>query len=195
MVADATVPGGLATVGYDDDGVRSQRWHIVRDGVFSGYLTSRDVAHFEAETGRGQDRSRACSRAEGPWHVPIVRISNLSLMPGAWDFEALIGDTEHGVLMSGVKCWSIDQQRLNFQFTCEYGTEIRGGKRVRTVKNPTYQGITPQFWRSCDAICDERSWRLWGVPNCGKGQPMQIAEMSHGASPARFRGVSVGVRV
>jgi TldD protein len=93
-----------------------------------------------------------------------------------------------------VKCWSIDQQRLNFQFTCEYGYEIKGGKRVRTVKNPTYQGITPQFWRSCDAICDETQWRLWGVPNCGKGQPMQVAEMSHGASPARFRKIAVGVR-
>jgi TldD protein len=96
--------------------------------------------------------------------------------------------------MGGVKCWSIDQQRLNFQFTCEYGWEIRGGKRTRTLRNPTYQGITPQFWRSCDAICDDRHWKLWGVPNCGKGQPMQVAEMSHGAAPARFRGVAVGVR-
>lgn len=195
LVADATVPGGLATVGYDDDGVRSQRWHVVRDGVFSGYLTSRDVAHFESGAAAGgAARSRGCSRAEGPWNVPIVRISNLSLMPGSWDLESLVADTDDGVYMAGVKCWSIDQQRLNFQFTCELGWEIRGGKRTRMVKNPTYQGITPQFWRSCDAICDDRHWRLWGVPNCGKGQPMQIAEMSHGASPARFRGVAVGVR-
>lgn len=194
LVADATVPGGLATVGYDDDGVRSQRWHVVRDGIFSGYLTSRDVAHFEEATGRGSPRSRSCSRAEGPWNVPIVRISNLSLMPGRWDLESLIADTEDGVWMAGVKCWSIDQQRLNFQFTCEAGWEIRGGKRTRLLKNPTYQGITPQFWRSLDAICDERHWRLWGVPNCGKGQPMQVAEMSHGAAPARFRRVAVGVR-
>jgi len=198
LVADATVPGGLATVGYDDDGVRSQRWHVVRDGVFSGYLTSRDVAHFEQsaeQTAAGAaPRSRSCSRAEGPWNVPIVRISNLSLMPGRWDLGDLVADTEDGVYMAGVKCWSIDQQRLNFQFTCEAGWEIRGGKRTRLLKNPTYQGITPQFWRSCDAICDERHWRLWGVLNCGKGQPMQVAEMSHGAAPARFRRVAVGVR-
>ncbi len=194
LVADATVPGGLATVGYDDDGVRSQRWHIVKDGVFQGYLTSRDVAHFEQEGGREEIRSRGCSRAEGPWNVPIVRISNLSLMPGSWSFDDLIADTEDGVYMDGVKCWSIDQQRLNFQFTCEYGYEIKNGKRGRLVKNPTYQGISPQFWNSCDAITDYRHWNLWGVPNCGKGQPMQVAEMSHGASPTRFRGVSVGVR-
>lgn len=190
LVADATVPGGLATIGYDDDGVRSGRWHIVKDGVFSGYQTSRDVAHFEREGAR----SRGCSRAEGPWNVPIVRISNLSLMPGSWSLDRLIADTKHGIYMEGVKCWSIDQQRLNFQFTCEYGFEIVDGKRGRLLKNPTYQGITPEFWRSCDAICDASHWKLWGLPNCGKGQPMQTAEMSHGAAPARFRKVEVGVR-
>lgn len=194
LVADATVPGGLATIGYDDDGVRSQRWHIVKDGIFSGYQTSRDVAHFEAATGKHDGRSRGCSRAEGPWNVPIVRISNLSLMPGTWTLDALVADTKDGIYMEGVKCWSIDQQRLNFQFTCEYGREIKDGKLGRLLKNPTYQGITPQFWGSCDAICDSRHWKLWGLPNCGKGQPMQTAEMSHGAAPARFRKVSVGVR-
>ena len=189
LVADATVPGGLATVGYDDDGVRSQRWHIVKDGRFQAYLTSRDVAHFERNP-----RSRACSRAEGPWNVPIVRISNLSLMPGTWSFDDLVADTEDGVYMDGIKCWSIDQRRLNFQFTCEYGYEIKGGKRGRLLKNPTYQGITPRFWGSCDAICDHTHWRLWGVPNCGNGQPAQTAEMSHGAAPARFRKQAVGFR-
>ncbi len=198
LVADATVPGGLATIGYDDDGVRSQRWHIVKDGIFSGYQTSRDVAHFEQAAGKAGcsdgGRSRGCSRAEGPWNVPIVRICNLSLMPGTWTLPDLIADTKHGIYMEGVKCWSIDQQRLNFQFTCEYGREIVDGKLGRLVKNPTYQGITPQFWGSCDAICDTRHWKLWGLPNCGKGQPMQTAEMSHGAAPARFRKVAVGVR-
>ncbi len=189
LVADATVPGGLATVGYDDDGVRSQRWHIVQDGRFAGYQTSRDVAHFE-----NHDRSRGCSRAEGPWNVPIVRISNLSLMPGEWTLPDLIADTDDGVFMDGVKCWSIDQKRLNFQFTCEIGREIKSGKLGRLLKNPTYQGITPQFWGACDAICGPREWLLWGVPNCGKGQPMQTAEMSHGAAPARFRKQAVGVR-
>ncbi len=189
LVADATVPAGLATVGYDDDGVRSQRWHIVKEGVFQGYLTSRDVAHFE-----DNERSRGCSRAEGPWNVPIVRISNLSLMPGKWSFDDLVADTEDGIYMDGVKCWSIDQQRLNFQFTCELGREIKNGKPGRLLKNPTYQGLTPEFWASCDAICSPTHWRLWGVPNCGKGQPMQTAEMSHGAAPARFRRQPVGVR-
>ncbi len=189
LVADATVPGGLATIGYDDDGVRSQRWHIVQDGRFAAYQTSRDVAHFE-----NRDRSRGCSRAEGPWNVPIVRISNLSLMPGTWSFEDLVADTDDGIFMAGVKCWSIDQQRLNFQFTCESGREIKGGKLGRLLRNPTYQGITPQFWNACDAICAAPAWQLWGVPNCGKGQPMQIAEMSHGAAPARFRRQAVGVR-
>jgi TldD protein len=194
LVADATVPGGLATVGYDDDGVRSQRWHIVKDGVFSGSQTSRDVAHFEAATGKADGRSRGCSRAEGPWNVPIVRICNLSLMPGTWTLDELIADTKYGIYMEANKSWSIDQQRLNFQFTCEYGREIVDGKLGRLLKNPTYQGITPQFWGSCDAICDSRHWKLWGLPNCGKGQPMQTAEMSHGAAPARFRKVAVGVR-
>jgi TldD protein len=189
LVCDATVPGGLATVGYDDDGVRSQRWHLVQDGIFVGYQTSRDTAHFE-----GAERSRGCSRAEGPQHVPIVRISNLSLSPGDWTLDELVADTEDGIWMAGVKCWSIDQQRLNFQFTCEYGQEIKGGKRGRLFKNPTYQGITPRFWGACDAICDVGHWTLWGVPNCGKGQPMQVAEMSHGAAPARFRQIAVGVR-
>ena len=204
LVCDATAPGGLATVGYDDDGVRSQRWHLVRDGVFVGYQTSRDTAHFEAAA-RGEaivpgvgphdaPRSRGCSRAEGPLHVPIVRISNLSLSPGAWRLPDLIAHTRDGLWMAGVKCWSIDQQRLNFQFTCEYGREIKDGKLGKLYKNPTYQGITPQFWGACDAICGPSEWMLWGVPNCGKGQPHQAAEMSHGASPARFRKIAVGVR-
>ncbi|MHC5209560.1 MAG: TldD/PmbA family protein [Planctomycetota bacterium] len=176
LVCDATVPGGLATVGYDDDGVRSQRWHLVRDGEFVGYQTSRDTAHFE-----GSEHSRGCSRAEGPLHVPIVRISNLSLSPGTWSLRDLVADTEDGIWMAGVKCWSIDQ-------------EIKDGKRGRLFKNPTYQGLTPTFWGACDAICDHAHWTLWGVPNCGKGQPMQTAEMSHGAAPARFRKIAVGVR-
>ena len=204
LVCDATAPGGLATVGYDDDGVRSQRWHLVRDGIFVGYQTSRDTAHFEAAA-RGEaivpgvgphdaPRSRGCSRAEGPLHVPIVRISNLSLSPGSWRLPDLIADTQDGLWMAGVKCWSIDQQRLNFQFTCELGQQIKHGKLGKLYKNPTYQGITPQFWGACDAICGPSEWTLWGVPNCGKGQPHQAAEMSHGAAPARFRKIAVGVR-
>ena len=111
-------------------------------------------------------------------------------MPGTWDLEDLVADTEDGVLCDTVRMWSIDQRRLNFQFTTELGWEIKDGRRTRLLRQPTYQGQTPSFWASCDAICDERYWDLWGVPNCGKGNPLQVAEMSHGAAPARFRGVT-----
>ena len=186
LVADSTVPGGLDTRAWDDDGVASMRWHVVEDGIFRGYHTNREWA---ARGGPGASLHPA-SRAEGWYNVPIVRITNLSLMPGTWKLEDLIADTEDGVLCDTVKMWSIDQRRWNFQFTTELGWEIKDGKRTRLLRNPTYQGTTPSFWRSCDAICDESHWQLWGVPNCGKGNPMQVAEMSHGAAPARFRNVT-----
>ena len=182
LVADSTVPGGLDTRGWDDDGVSSGRWHVVKDGIFQGYHTSREWSHKI-----GESRSRGTNRAEGWYNPPIVRITNLSLMPGTWKLDDLIADTERGVLCDTVKMWSIDQRRLNFQFTTEAGWEIEDGKKTRLVRKPTYQGNTPDFWRSCDAICDEDHWQLWGVPNCGKGNPMQVAEMSHGCAPARFR--------
>ena len=186
LVADSTVRGGLDTRGFDDECVPSQRWHVVKDGTFSGYHTSREWAH-----AIGEERSRGTARAEGWFHPPIIRITNLSLMPGTWGFDDLIADTEDGAVFADtVKMWSIDQRRLNFQFTCEIGWEVKDGKLGRMLRRPTYQGTTPEFWAGCDAICDERHWRLWGVPNCGKGNPMQVAEMSHGAAPARFRGVT-----
>lgn len=185
LVADSTIEGGLDTRGFDDDAAPSQRWHVVKDGVFRGYHTSREWA---GEL--GLEKSQATNRAEGWFNPPIIRITNLSLMPGTWSFDDLIADTEDGVYCDTVKMWSIDQRRLNFQFTTEIGWEIKNGKRGRMLRKPTYQGTTPQFWRSCDAICDESHWELWGVANCGKGNPMQIAEMSHGAAPARFRGVT-----
>ena len=188
LVADSTVPAGLGTIGYDDDGVRAQRWHIVKDGIFSGYQTNREVAHY-----CGDERSRGCCRAQGWSKIPMVRNTNLSLMPGDWTLEDLIADTKKGILMATNKSWSIDQKRLNFQFGTEIAWEIKNGKLGRIYKNPTYQGITPEFWGSCDAICNEDYWKLWGVSNCGKGQPSQTAEMSHGASPTRFRNVTVGV--
>ncbi len=188
LVADTTVPTGLATMGYDDDGVAAQRWPIVRGGVLSGYMTNRETAGAV-----GQERSRGCNRADCWSSLPITRIANLSLMPGTWKLADLIADTDDGVLMSTNRSWSIDQRRLNFQFGCEIGWRIRGGKLAGVVKNPSYQGITPAFWGSCDAICDHSEWDLWGVMNCGKGQPTQISEMSHGSAPARFRGVTVGV--
>ncbi len=188
IIADGTVPGGLATIGYDDDGVRSQRWFLVKDGIFVGYLTNRELAHEV-----GEERSRGANRAHGWWSLPMIRMTNISLMPGEWNLDDLIADTERGMFITSNKSWSIDQKRLNFQFTTEIGWLIENGKLTRMVKNPTYQGITPQFWNSCDAICDDKHWMLWGVPNCGKGQPGQRAEMSHGAAPARFRKIKVGL--
>lgn len=188
-VADTTVPGGLATMGYDDDGVAAQRWHVVRDGTFTGYFETRETAPLI-----DRPRSNGCSRAEGWRHTPICRIPNLSLMPGTWTLEDLIADTREGIFMNVNRSWSIDQLRLNFQFGCEIAWDIKNGKLGRMLKNPTYQGMTPAFWRSCDAICDHDHWDLVGVANCGKGQPGQTAEMSHGSAPARFRGVRVGVR-
>jgi len=185
LVADSTIPGGLDTRGWDDDGVRSGTWHVVENGVFRGYHTNREWA-----AAFGGAPSRGTNRAEGWYSPPIIRITNLSLMPGTWTLDDLVADTEDGVLCDTVKMWSIDQRRLNFQFTTEIGWEIKDGKRGRMLRKATYQGTTPEFWRSCDAICDESHWQLWGVPNCGKGNPMQVAEMSHGASPARFRDVT-----
>jgi len=187
LVADATLPNGLATFGFDDDGVEGQRWHIVRDGLFVGYLTSRELAHRA-----GESRSRGCVRSDGWHHIPMIRMVNLSLQPGTGTLENLLADTDHAILMETNRSWSIDQLRYNFQFKTELAWEIRKGKRVRLLKNPTYQGITTQFWNSCDFICGPEEWKPWGVVNCGKGQPGQVAEITHGAAPARFRNVRVG---
>jgi TldD protein len=187
LVADATLPDGLATFAFDDEGVAAQRWHIVRDGMFEGYLTSRELAHTV-----GDNRSRGCVRADGWNHIPMIRMVNLSLMPGAGSLDDLLGDTDHGIYMETNRSWSIDQLRYNFQFKTEIAWEVKRGKRIRMLKNPTYQGITPQFWNSCDFVCGTEAWRPWSVVNCGKGQPGQVAEMTHGAAPARFRAVKVG---
>jgi TldD protein len=188
LFCDSTMPGGLATVGFDDDGVRAQRWHLVKEGQFVGYQYNRELAHTIGKT-----RSSGNNRADGWNRIPIVRITNLSLEPGEWELDDMIASTDDGIFMETNKSWSIDQRRLNFQFGCEIGWEISHGKKGRMVKNPTYQSITPEFWKSCDAIGNQKHFVLWGVHNCGKGQPGQRAEMSHGAAPARFRQIEVGV--
>ena len=188
LVADATLPHGLATFAFDDEGVEAQRWAIVKDGLFVGYLTSRELAHRI-----GEKRSRGCVRSDGWHHVPMIRMVNLSLEPGAGSLGDLIADTADGIYMETNRSWSIDQLRYNFQFKTEIAWEIKKGRRGRMLRNPTYQGITPRFWNSCDFICGPEEWRPWGVTNCGKGQPGQVAEMTHGAAPARFRKVRVGV--
>ena len=186
--ADATAPGGLGTFGYDDEGVAAQRVPIVSAGRFVGYLTSRETAPI---IGR---RSMGSSRASG-WNViPLIRMTNVNLLPGnAGSLDDLISDTDDGLFISTNHSWSIDDRRLNFQFGAEIGWLIKNGRLTQMVRNPTYTGITPRFWGSCDAICSESEWHLWGVPNCGKGEPMQTHRVGHGAAPARFRGVQVGV--
>jgi len=196
LTADATLPGGLGTFGWDDEGVPAQRVELVREGLFVGYLSSRETA-VELARRQGADpavlRSGGAMRASGWNRIPLVRMTNISIEPGQPSLEDLIADTDDGVYMETNRSWSIDDRRLNFQFGTEIGYEIKDGKLGRMLKNCTYTGITPQFWNACDAVCNRDHWQVWGTPNCGKGQPSQIAHTGHGASPARFRDVRVGV--
>ena len=187
LTADATIPGGLGTFGYDDEGVPAQRAPLVREGLFVGYLTSRETA---ARLGQ---RSNGTMRADGWNRIPIIRMTNINLEPGTWTFADLLADTGEGLFVDVNKSWSIDDKRLNFQFGTEVAYEIKNGRLGRLYRNATYTGITPQFWGSCDAICGPEEWRVWGTANCGKGQPSQVAHVGHGTAPARFRNVQVGV--
>ncbi len=185
---DSTTPGGLGTFGWDDEGVPASEGWAVKDGVFVGYLMSRETA---ATLGRP---SNGTMRADGWARLPLIRMTNVSLMPGkAGTLADLIADTDHGIYMETNRSWSIDDKRLNFQFGTQLGREIEHGKLGDLIKNPTYTGITPEFWGSCDAVCSASEWHMWGTPNCGKGQPGQVGHTGHGAAPARFRNVRVGV--
>jgi TldD protein len=190
IVADATPAHGpgLGTFAYDDEGVPAQSTPIIKDGLFVGYLTSRETA---AQV--GQPRSNGTMRAESWNRIPLIRMTNVSLLPGKGRLDDLIADTNDGIYFETNRSWSIDDRRYNFQFGTEIGWEIKHGKKVRMLKNPSYGGITTEFWNSCDAVCGPEEWVLWGTPNCGKGQPMQTMGTGHGASPARFRNVKVGV--
>ncbi|HTS07554.1 MAG TPA: TldD/PmbA family protein [Candidatus Eisenbacteria bacterium] len=191
VVADARQEHGpgLGTFGFDDEGVPAQCTSIITNGLFMGYLTSRETAHTI-----GDQRSGGTSRAEGWNRLPMIRMTNISILPGEkpLNLEQLIASTDHGILMQTNRSWSIDDKRYNFQFGCEIGWEIKNGKRIRMVKDPLYSGITTEFWNSMDAICSRDEWTLWGTPNCGKGQPQQVIGTGHGAAPARFLGVKVG---
>jgi len=194
LTADAVTPTGLGTFGYDDEGVPAQRTDIVREGLFVGYLTSRETAQqLRRIHAHAPQRSNGSMRADGWNRIPIIRMTNVSLQPGDWDLDDLIADTDDGVYMLTNKSWSIDDKRLNFQFGTELAYEIKKGKLGRMLKNATYTGITPKFWGGCDAICNQDHWNVWGTANCGKGQPGQVAHTGHGAAPARFRNVQVGV--
>jgi len=191
VVADARQEHGpgLGTFGFDDEGVAAQCTPIITNGLFTGYLSSRETAHTI-----GADRSGGTLRAEGWNRLPMIRMTNVSILPGEkpLTLEQLIASTDHAILMQTNRSWSIDDKRYNFQFGCEVGWEIKNGKRVRMVKNPSYSGITTEFWNSLDAICSRDEWTLWGTPNCGKGQPQQVIGTGHGAAPARFRAVKIG---
>jgi len=186
IVADATVPGGLGTFGYDDEGVPAAKTYLVNKGKFVGYLTSREDA-FKLGL-----KSNGAARAENWNRIPLVRMTNINLLPGNLELDELIGDIKEGLYLDYNKSWSIDDKRLNFQFGTEVAREIKNGKLGRLYKNAVYQGITPEFWKSCDGITHKKYWKVWGVPNCGKGQPEQVMHVAHGTSPARFRKVKVG---
>jgi TldD protein len=185
--SDATSPGGLGTYGFDDEGVEAQRVDLVREGILVGFQTSRETA-----ATAGEDRSNGTMRAEGWENFPLIRMANVNLQPGEGSLEDLISDVDDGIYMATNKSWSIDDKRKNFQFGCEIAWEIKNGKLGRILKDPRYTGITPVFWGSCDAIAGPEEWRMWGTPNCGKGQPGQTMRVGHGTSPARFRNVAVG---
>jgi TldD protein len=187
IVADATSEGGHGTFGWDDEGVPAGKHPLVERGVFVDYLSSRETA---AALGRS---STGTMRAEGWNRAPIIRMVNVSLEPGsAGTLEDLVADTGDGILVATDKSWSIDDLRLNFQFSCEIAWEIKNGRRTRILRDPFYTGITPAFWGACDAVCGESDWRLWGVSSCGKGDPMQTMHVGHGAAPVRVRGVTMG---
>ena len=189
VTADATLPGGLGSFGWDDEGVAAKRTVLVEGGILRAALSDRESA---AAVGLGA--SGGCARADGFARQPIVRMTNVSLEPGAIPTLAdLLADTGDGLYLESNRSWSIDDRRLQFQFATEICREIRGGELGRLFRNGSYAGVTPHFWGSLDAVCGPDEWRLWGLTNCGKGEPGQVMEVSHGAAPARFRNVQVGV--
>ena len=187
ITADSLRTPGLGSFGWDDEGVPSQTTPIVSSGQFVGYLMSRESASILGLTSNG------CMRASSWNRLPMIRMTNVSLEAGTWSQDDLISDTDSGIFMETNRSWSIDDRRYNFQFGTEMGYEIKNGKIGKLLKNCTYTGITPEFWNSCDAVCNSDHWVMWGTPNCGKGQPGQIGHTGHGASPARFRNIRVGV--
>jgi TldD protein len=188
IVADATAPGGMGTFGWDDEGVEAQAVPLVKNGIFVGYLSSRETA---PRIGR---RSGGAMRADGWNRIPLIRMTNINLLPKpGMSLDEIVEDTDDGLYLSSNRSWSIDDRRLNFQFATEVAYEIKGGKKGRLFKNPTYTGITYDFWRSCDAVGDERSYVMLGTPNCGKGEPGQTGHVGHAVPGARFRDVQVGV--
>jgi TldD protein len=189
VTGDRTQPHGLATIGYDDDGVATTEWDLVRDGVLVGYQLDRTFA-----PRLGLTRSNGCAFAASPHHMPLQRMANVSLRPDpAVDrsTEDLIGGVERGIYVVGDRSWSIDMQRYNFQFTGQRFFRIEGGRLAGQLRDVAYQATTTEFWGSLDAVGGASTWLLHGAMNCGKAQPGQLAAVSHGCPSALFRGVAV----
>jgi TldD protein len=186
VTADATLPGGMGSYGYDDEGVPAQRTVIVEDGVFRGYLTGRESA---AALGV---RSSGAARADGWARIPLVRMSNVSIEPGETPYEELVASTKEGILVDMNRSVSIDDTRRAFRFGNEAAWEIKDGKVGRLLRNATFSGRSIEFWQRCDAVADRASFRVYGIPSCNKGEPLQVAHVGHGTVPARFRDVQVG---
>jgi TldD protein len=186
ITTDATLPHGLASFGYDDEGAPSRRTVLVDKGILVNYLTSRETATQLNLPVSGN------MRADGWQRTPLIRMANFNLEPGDSSLEEMIASTEEGIYMKTVNTYSIDDKRLNFQFGPEIAWEIKGGKLGDMIKNARFSGMTPEFWNSCDAVAGPKEWHLWGVPVCGKGEPGQIVRVGHGTAPARFRNIQVG---
>jgi TldD protein len=188
IVGDRILPGGLSTCGYDDDGVKTLRFDILRNGIFVGYQTIRDQAHLI-----GEKESHACCYADNYASIPFQRIPNVWLKPSPQpvSLDDLMGGVDDGILIDGTGSWSIDQQRYNFQFGGDCFWEIKGGKKGHMLDRVAYQSRTPDFWQACDGIADERFWQNHGLTGDGKGQPQQTNAMSHGSVPSRFRQINV----
>jgi TldD protein len=189
VTGDRTTPHGLATVAIDDEGVPGQSFDLVHRGILAGYQLDRSIA---ATAGLGP--SNGCAFADSPLHVPIQRMANVSLQPAEGEgpsTEDLIAAVEHGLYILGDKSWSIDMQRYNFQFTGQRFFRIEGGRLVGQVRDVAYQATTTQFWGSMEAVGGRGTYRLGGAFNCGKGQPGQVAPVSHGCPSVLVRGVRV----
>jgi TldD protein len=182
------LPGSLGSFGYDDEGVPAQAVDIVKDGTWVGVLSGRDSAPLVGLPSGGM------VRADGPARLPMVRMTNVGLLPGDSSLEEMIAATDDGIYMDTNRSWSIDDKRLNFQFGCEIAWEIKDGQLGQMLRNPTYTGIGPRFWASMDMVGGPDEWTFWGTANCGKGQPMQVGHTGHPSVPARFNNVRVGVR-
>ncbi len=187
LTADATVPGGMGTFGWDDDGVPATRTPLIQRGIFTGYLSSRETAG-----ALGIPRSGGAARAEGWQHFPIVRMVNVSLEPGTATYAELLGGIDDGLLLQSPASYSLDDKRQNFHFSTQVARVIRHGEVGEYVRGVAFQSLTPEFWGSCDAVADD--WELHGFLSCAKGEPLQLMRVGHGAAHARFRDRPIEVR-